>query len=230
MWLTRTELGFLFVLGAMLLVATAALPLTVLPLLLRGSVRKSRGKGGTGGYFLSIGLGYLMIEIAVLSRTTRLIGDPVTAAAVVIPAFLLLSGIGSWRAERLRIARSTAVQVAVATLIVFVCLGELLFDPIARVTGDLPLAARSAAAVALIAPAAFVMGFPMPVGLARLYEGAPALIPWAWGTNGFASVLASPLATAIGMTQGFRLAGAIALGCYLAAALSIARLPGRATE
>ena len=46
-----------------------------------------------------------------------------------------------------------------------------------------------------------------------------------WGVNGFASVLAPPLATAIGMMKGFWLAGVAALGCYLVVAVVFAFLP-----
>ena len=57
----------------------------------------------------------------------------------------------------------------------------------------------------------WMMGFPMPCALARVGEASPALIPWAWGVNGFASVLAPLIATVVGMTWGFRAAGAAAL-------------------
>ena len=98
--------------------------------------------------------------------------------------------------------------------------------PLSSVAGSLPLVARCAVAVLAISPLGYLMGFPMPTALARLDRGAPALIPWAWGINGFASVLAAPLATAVGMTWGFSLAGAAALVLYLAAAALFGRLPG----
>ena len=68
------------------------------------------------------------------------------------------------------------------------------------------------------------MGFPMAMALRRLGDASPSLVPWAWGVNGFASVLAPPLATAIAMTAGFRVAGASALMFYVVAALAYARL------
>jgi len=86
-------------------------------------------------------------------------------------------------------------------------------------------AARLMIAIAGIAPLAVLMGIPMPAGLARLNGGAAALLPWAWGINGFASVIAAPLAIAMGMTWGMRTAGAAALGLYLVAAVLFDRLP-----
>ena len=49
--------------------------------------------------------------------------------------------------------------------------------------------------VVLIAPLAFFMGMPFPLGLRRVAEQAPDFVPWAWGINGFASVVSAVLAT-----------------------------------
>ena len=65
----------------------------------------------------------------------------------------------------------------------------------------------------------------MPTALARIDRAAGALVPWAWAVNGFASVLAAPLAHAIGMTWGFGVAGTVGLLLYLVAAATFGRLP-----
>ena len=51
----------------------------------------------------------------------------------------------------------------------------------------------------------------------------------AWGVNGFASVLAAPLAVATAMTYGYRTAGMIALALYLVPTAAFARLPSSPT-
>jgi hypothetical protein len=100
--------------------------------------------------------------------------------------------------------------------------------PVAAWAGSFPTAGRCLIAVVVIFPLALLMGFPMPSALARLNRGAPSLVPWAWGVNGFASVLAAPLATIVGMAVGFRSAALIAVGLYVVAAAVYARLPERA--
>jgi hypothetical protein len=92
---------------------------------------------------------------------------------------------------------------------------------------SLGLMSRIGAAVLVIAPPAFLMGFPLPLGLRRVEESAPVLVPWAWGVNGFASVLAPPLAMAIALSIGFAAAGAVAVAGYVLAGLIYAALPGR---
>jgi predicted membrane-bound spermidine synthase len=57
---------------------------------------------------------------------SRLLGDSVLAAAVVIPAFLFLSGLASWRAQHVR-SSSSALRVAVVVQLVdFLVHGNLL--------------------------------------------------------------------------------------------------------
>ncbi len=70
--------------------------------------------------------------------------------------------------------------------------------------------------LALIAPLAFCMGMPFPLGLRRLAREAPAFIPWAWGINGFASVISAALATLLAIEFGFTVVLLLALLFYLA--------------
>ena len=62
--------------------------------------------------------------------------------------------------------------------------------------------ARVGLALATIAPLAFAMGLPFPLGLARLARKAPAFVPWAWGLNGCASVIAAIAALLLAMHVG----------------------------
>jgi hypothetical protein len=67
------------------------------------------------------------------------------------------------------------------------------------------------------------MGIPFPQGIAYLEQAAPRLIPWAWGINGCASVMAAILAAMGALTFGFSgvlVAGALAYGGALATSLS----------
>ncbi|MHC4776549.1 MAG: hypothetical protein ACYTBR_14960, partial [Planctomycetota bacterium] len=56
-------------------------------------------------------------------------------------------------------------------------------------------------------------------------QDASALVPWAWGTNGFASVLAAPLAMALAMAWGYHVVAAGALAVYALAGVVFSRLP-----
>ncbi len=214
-WAARGEIAFLFVLAAAAAAAATGAALIVLPLLV---VRRGAGASGRVAfllYFGCLGLGYLLLEMVFLSRMARLLGDAVLAAAVTFGGFLLFSGIGSLLSQRVP-ARARTVGAIVALL---VCVGsaETLLTGLPAALGALPPGARLVAAMLLIAPPAFLMGFPMPLGLGRLDGGAVA---WAWGVNGFASVLAAPVALAAAMTWGYGVVAGAALALYAIAGLA----------
>jgi hypothetical protein len=89
-----------------------------------------------------------------------------------------------------------------------------------RLPMPLPDAARIVLSMAWMAPLAFAMGIPFPTGLARHArrgaEGA-ALIPWAWGINACASVVAAILSTLLAIHLGFVVVVASAVALYATA-------------
>ena len=168
------------------------------------------------GYFFALGLGFLFIEIAFIQKFILFLGRPLYAVAVVLTGFLLFAGVGSaassWFAGRVeawhrtnpdRRPQLSAIQLSVVGIIAIALLYLLilptLFDSL-RSLGDI---ARILASLALIAPLAFFMGMPFPLGLSRVWAQDHALVPWAWGVNGCASVLGAMLAVLIDMTVGF---------------------------
>ncbi|UCD75644.1 MAG: hypothetical protein JSV91_01760 [Phycisphaerales bacterium] len=225
LWLTRAEIAFLFVLAAMALIVVFGAALTVLPLVFLRGVRRSRGRLATAGYFAAIGLGYLLLEMICLSRLGLWIGDPVTTAAVVIASFLVFSGAGSLTAQRVRAGDFGLLRMIIALLVVLTLIVVFISPTMVEFIGGAAIWARCGAALLAVAPLGYLMGFPMPLALARLDRAAPALLPWAWGVNGFASVLAAPLATAIGMTWGFSLAAIAAAILYALAGAAFTLLP-----
>jgi len=222
-WLLRSELAFLFVLSAAVIVSLAGIVLILLPFAFRSDIRRAPDRSTAALYFLAIGLAYLVLEIAFLSGIQRLLGDPVIGGAATVGGFLFCSGLGSLAANR--IAALPGVSLArlamvPAVMAIPVFTGLILLN---LYGGAWPLGIRLVAAVALIAPLAFAMGLPFPLGLQRFQARSAALVPWAWGVNGCASVLASPLAMIIAMQWGFILTVAAAGACYVAAACAAAR-------
>jgi hypothetical protein len=182
-------------------------------------------------YFLALGLAFLFVEIAFIQRFSVFLGHPLLAVAVVLSAFLVFAGFGSGNAPGLvrrlehrretggrLLSRITPVDVPVLAIggaaLLYLALLPALLDWMM----PWPQAARVAAALALIAPLAFFMGMPFPIGLSRVSERAPALVPWAWGVNGCASVVSAVLATILAIHLGFAAVVGIAVVLYLAAA------------
>lgn len=221
--------GYLLLLAALL----QALPLTLLLVLLPlRFLPRSEADGGAGVsrtraglYFLALGLAFLLIEIAVLSRLNLLVGHPLLAANAGLAGVLLFAGAGSVRTQRW-LAQSDGSERAIAArtrwavhAIAFGLLWQfVMFFVVIEYCASWPLWLRALSGLAGIAPLAFAMGMPFPLGLARLARSAPAFVPWAWGLNGCASVLAAILALLLAMAFGLRAILLIAAALYVFAA------------
>lgn len=219
-WLLRSELAYLFVLSTAVIVTCVGLVLTLLPFVFRADIRRASGRSIAAVYFLAVGLAYLVLEIAFLSGIQRLLGDPVIGGAATVGGFLLCSGLGSLTADRIAglpgvsLARLAMVP---AVLAIPVFTGLIL---LALYGGAWPLGLRLVAVLVLIAPLAFAMGLPFPLGLRWFGTRSAALVPWAWGVNGCASVLASPLAMILAMQWGLVLTVTAAAACYVVAGIA----------
>src|SRR5205823_964872 len=85
---------------------------------------------------------------------------------------------------------------------------------------------RVVLAVLMIAPLGILLGMPFPTGLTLAGEEAAPLIPWAWGVNGFFTVIGSVSALILGMAFGFKIVLVVAALCYaLAFAAIFFRIP-----
>jgi hypothetical protein len=58
------------------------------------------------------------------------------------------------------------------------------------------------------------MGIPFPMGLKNLNQTIPNLLPWAWGVNGFASVVSSTAVVFMAVEFGFVAVLVIAMVVY----------------
>jgi hypothetical protein len=147
---------------------------------------------------------------------------------VVLSSFLVFSGLGSaWLARAPAGGRGKLLSQAVTTIVVLGTVYLLLLGPLLNHLAMLPDAMRILISVVLIAPLAFCMGMPFPLGLGQLADHAPGLIPWAWAINGCASVISAVLATLLAIHLGFPTVIAVALALY---ALALWVFPARSTQ
>jgi len=217
----------LFGLMVVSLLATALIVVAP-PLVLGTRLPRQSGVRGFLVYFLFIGAGYILIEVALIQKFVLFLGHPVRALWAVIFSMLVSSGIGSNYSRRIlgnsegRLIKALAcvafgaalLAVAVSTL-----LGPLVW---------LPFGLKVAMTVGLIAPLGFVMGMPFPTALQRLEAWHAPSVRWAWSLNAAASVLGSVgalvCAIYLGLVQTMIMGGLF----YLAALAVIAR--GRTGE
>jgi hypothetical protein len=64
-----------------------------------------------------------------------------------------------------------------------------------------------------------------PLGLRMTMQRSSALGSWAWGVNGFFTVIGTVLTLMLGMMIGFRMVLMLACACYLGGLIALASLP-----
>lgn len=228
--LAHLDWGYLIQVATLAQAGVLGLLLILAPLLVRRRLRIPVGFAGRMlVYFALIGLSFMCVEIAFVQKLQLLLGHPLYAVALVLAGFLLFAGLGSAVSrqleDRLRVPRFGCTGYCWG----FVCLGgfSVLNLLLLSQGGDWlmaqPFALKVVGALLLIAPLAFCMGMPFPWGLRRLECDGQALIPWAWGVNGFASVVSAIGAGLLAMEIGFSGLVGVGLVGYLGAALLLGR-------
>ena len=128
------------------------------------------------GYFLAIGLGFILMELMLIQRLTVALGDPVVSFKVVLGALLVWSAAGGLASERVA-PRHTwlAVSVAAAVVLAYTVAGGVAVPWLLGLT-RVP---RVTAIALLLAPLGAALGVAFPLGL-RLLAPQPATRALAW--------------------------------------------------
>jgi hypothetical protein len=176
-------------------------------------------------YFLAIGAGYILIEVALIQKFVLFLGHPTYALTVVIFSMLVSSGLGSFVSRRLVSDRNGRLAGVLAIAAALVGLLAAIVQPVLAAGVGLPLAVKMIATVAMIAPAGFVMGIPFPAGLRLLEQRHRPSVRWAWSLNAAASVLGSVGALVLALYLGLVETMLIGGGLYLCAMAVVAVSP-----
>ena len=214
--LTLLDTGYLVLVGTLALAVPLSLLLILTPLAALGRRQRHEARVRPGIYFLCLGLAFLFVEIACMQRYALFIGNPLFAAVAVLAGFLVFAGAGSFLASRVR-NRAGALKWAIAGIVLMLLVQTLALPPSPGVVES--TVGRVILTLTLIAPLAFLMGLPFPLGLSSLAAEAPASIPWAWGINGCASVLSALLAALLAVHFGYSAVLLMAAGLYALAVL-----------
>ena len=203
--LFQDEWGYLLLWATFAIACVLAAFLVVIPIVFgwRVAFSRSPGKVGTIVYFACLGLGYIMVEVGLISRFTLALAHPTVSASVLIAGMLVFSGIGSLLSARVLDRPKAAMPAIFAVIAILLFAYGSLLDPILDWIGGFAYGWRLAICFALIAPPAFLMGFPMAVGmtwLARL--GKNEMFIWAWGINGCFSVVGAAAVPILATSSG----------------------------
>jgi spermidine synthase len=229
----KVNLGVLVLLLVLVISLVAVLVFLILPLALQGG----RQSPLPLLYFVAVGLGYIMVEIAFIQRFVLFLGHPTYALTVVIFLLMLSSGAGSLFSRRW-LPRTELAWMPLA-LVILGLVGNLFLLPrVLPAWVGLSLGHRFVVSGALLVPLGFVMGMPFPTGLRALgvrsgFDISAAsnrttsednAVEWAWAMNAAASVLGSVLAMVIAIQFGLTVTLACGAVAYLFALLLLPAL------
>ena len=202
------------------LALVAALLCVVLPLrLLARQGLHVPNTGRLAVYFGGLGLGYLMVEMALLQKFGLFLGHPNRALSVVLAALLIASGVGALGSSAL-MARLGSLRWISYALCGVVLLEYLVLFPRLGAWIEWPLATRIGVASLAIFPIGALLGTFFPWALGQLKDAAVPFVPWAWGLNGIASVIAPIVSIGVSMTWGIDVVLLAALPVYLIVAMT----------
>jgi hypothetical protein len=203
----------------------AVLAFLVIPLAWRGRPRHQSAVPLL--YFVAIGLGYILVEIAFIQRFVLFLGHPTYALTVVVFLLLLSSGVGSL-ASRRWLADPQRAWIPLALITCGLLLYVITLPAVLTVLVGMPFTAKLAVSAGLLVPLGFAMGMPFPTGLRALTspsatadgnEAALNAVEWAWAMNAGASVLGSVLAMVIAIQFGLNATLACGAAAYISAIL-----------
>jgi hypothetical protein len=170
-------------------------------------------------YFIFVGLGFILVEIALIQRFVLFLGHPTYALTVVVFLMLLASGAGSFMSKRV-VSDSARVWVPLLVIALGIVLYRFALPAIISAGVGLPFAAKLAISAGLLIPLGFLTGMPFPTGLRALSERGDGRVEWAWALNAAASVLGSVSAMIIAIHFGLNVTLLCGAAAYLLAAIT----------
>jgi spermidine synthase len=235
----KVNLGVAVLAMVLVISCVAVLAFLVIPLAMRAGRNQERPVRLL--YFVAIGLGYILVEIAFIQRFVLFLGHPTYALTVVVFLLLLASGGGSL-ASRKWVSHPQHASLP----LVFITCGLLLYvfilPGLLNTLVGLPFEVKLLVSAVLLVPLGFAMGMPFPSGLRALAstplpefpaagdgEFEENAVEWAWALNAGSSVLGSVLAMVIAIQLGLNVTLACGAGAYFMAILLSGTLHPRRT-
>ncbi len=212
-WIPFVEWGYVILWGTLVQALIVAPLFIFLPLIfIRNKERlSSLEKGKIFSYFSLLGLAFMFIEMCYIQKFIFLLTHPIFALALVLFTLMFFSGIGSLLSSRISKKNRWIPFIGI---LFFSCIYVIFLDGLLKIFLPFPFLLKCIVVVILLAPLALFMGMPFPIGLQIVSDKVSSYIPWVWGINGVASVIAPVLGSLLSVCLGFRIVIGISLLLY----------------
>ena len=222
------NLAIVFVVEFMLAAAILVAFTIVAPAIWWGKRQASRPPLGGIIYFIAIGLGFMLVEMAMMQQLTILLGQPIYSLIVVVAGLIATCGLGSLASDKLKLRSRFQSRLPALAVVVMLAGYSLAVLPLIHYFIVSVLAKRVLVSFLLVAPPGFLMGFCFPVGLRWLkILGEERNLPWMWALNGAAGTLGSFIAIVLSIDTSIATCAFTGAGCYLLAASAMPGPPVR---
>lgn len=209
-----TEWGCLLLLIILVPVMTVSFICILLPLITGGS--PVPGSGRTIPYFALIAAGYFFVEMPLIQKMVLFLGSPVFSMGIIISTILVSGGAGSFFSGS-GFSTGRGIRRCILVISAVILAYSFAIDAFFNVLIQYTIQARIVAAILLVGLPAFFMGIPFPAGLSMLRGRHDTAIPFAWGVNGFFSVISIIAASVGAVTAGYKAVLCIAVMFYMLA-------------
>ncbi len=212
-----TEWGYLILIVILVPVILISFICIPAPLLIIKK-RPNNGDVAVLMYFSLIGAGFFFIEMPLIQKMILFLGHPAYSISVIIAGLLVFTGIGSYFSDRI-FPEDKRIPISTVLIALITGLYLLAMDGICGYFISFHIGVKLFIVLFLTSPLGFFMGIPFPAGLDMVKKQGRFLVPWAWGINGFFSVISILFATLFAIIYGFRTVFIVAAFCYLAAGM-----------
>ncbi len=200
-----------------------------------GARREKRALGNAAaqvGYFLALGVGFMLIEIPLIEKLILPLGYPTLSLTIILGSILLGGGAGAAFSQKFAgDALRSHAQACTLGVAIFAAIFGILSGPFSSLLLPLPLVARCVLVAIVLLPLGFLLGTPFPSGL-RLWSAhkGEGFVPLVWALNGTASVVGSIVAAVAAKVIGFGAVLSIGAVIYLAVAGVLAMAKEKAID
>jgi hypothetical protein len=201
--------------GSLLQIVLLAAVLIFLPLrkLARDGLR-TPGALRYFAYFGALGLGFMLVEIALMQKLVIFLGHPTYALSVVLTSLLAAAGVGSLLSGRIQVVGRRHLWFILLGIAAVIALDVLAINHLLPQLLGAPLWGRMAIVVVMLVPTGLVLGMPFPTGMRLVEAQCPHLVPWGWAINAFFSVFGSIFCIVLSMAIGFSNVFYVAIAVY----------------
>lgn len=152
-------------------------------------------------YFSMLGLGFMFVEVTLIQKHILILENPVYSLSLVLTTILISSGTGSMLSMRFnRLRRPLTLLLLSCLVLIYSLIQPLLFKQIIPYS----ITMKALISILTMVPLGLLMGIPFPMGIRLIGQRNASLIPWAWATNAFLSVLAPVITIMFATVIGFK--------------------------